>query len=220
MSTTTSDAQVGLGWTGRVMQVLGAVWTLVLVNLLFIAGVVVGLVVAGIMPAAAAASAVLLRDAEQIEHRGGAARLFVREYRRVFVRANLAGLPLLLAAALLVADALVLPRLDGPAAAALTVLTTVVGIGALLAGVIVATLLARYDDAPMALLRYAVTVVLASPFTALGILVTAGAVAVITAVFPVALPLVGASLPLVIAARLVDHRLAKLDPQHPNATSA
>ena len=52
MSTTTSDAQVGLGWTGRVMQVLGAVWTLVLVNLLFIAGVVVGLVVAGIMPAA------------------------------------------------------------------------------------------------------------------------------------------------------------------------
>lgn len=220
MSAANTDAQIGLGWTGRVMQVLGAVWTLVLVNVLFMVGALAGLVVAGILPSTAAAAAVLLRDAESVEGEGGTIRLFVREYRRVFVRANLAGIPMLLAAVLFVADTLVLPHLGGPAAAVLTALTTVIGVAALVVGLIVATLLARYDDGPGALLRYAATIALASPLTALGVLITVGAVGVIALILPVVIPLVGVSLPLAIAVRLIDRRLAKLDSSHPAARAA
>jgi uncharacterized membrane protein YesL len=210
-----TDAQLGLGWTGRVMQLLNAAWTLVLVNLLFLAGVLAGLILFGVMPAGTAAASVLLQGADAIEGHGGVIRVFIRTYRAEFRRANLAGLPFLAAAGLLGADAFVLPQREGPAATALTALTAVIGLVVLLAWVTVITLLARYDDRPIALLRYAVVVPLSFPLTSVGVLVVLGAVGVIAAIFPVVVPLVGASLPLAIAARLIDRRLARLDPQHP-----
>jgi len=207
-----ADAQLGLGWTGRVMQLLNAVWTLVLVNLLFIAGAIAGLVVLGVMPAATAAVSVLRHGgAERIERDGGVVRSFTLTYRAEFRRANLAGLPFLATALLLAADALVLPHLAGPAAAALTALTTIVALVALLALTVVITLLARYDDAPRALLRYAVAVPLSFPLTALGVLVVLTSLGVVAMIFPVVIPLVGVSLPLAVSARLIEHRLAKLD---------
>lgn len=212
-----TDAQLGLGWTGRVMQLLNAVWTLVLVNLLFLAGVLIGLVLLGIMPAGTAAASVLLRGADGVERDGGAVRVFVRAYRAEFRRANLAGIPFLAAALLLAADALVLPHLAAPAAAALTAMTTVVGLVALLAWIVVIALLVRYDDGPRSLLRYAVAVPLSFPLTSAGVLVVLASFGVIAGVFPVLIPLAGMSLPLAIAVRLIDRRLARLDPQHPLA---
>lgn len=208
------DARIGLGWAGRVMQLLSAACTLVLVNILFIAGVLAGLVVLGVMPAAAATASVLLRDRTGLERDGGAARSFLRVYRRSFVRANVVGVPFLVAAALLTVDALVLPALEGPAAAVLTALTASVALLVVGAGLVAVTLLERYDDRPALLLRYAVTVTLASPSTAAGVLAALIACGVICAVFPVLLPLIGVSLPLAICVRLIDRRLAQLDPQH------
>lgn len=206
-----ADAQVGLGWTGRVMQILQAVWTLVLVNLLFVAGVMAGLVVLGVMPASVAAASVLLRGSGD----EGTARAFARAYRGAFRRANLAGIPFVLSAALLAADALVLPHLAGPASAVLAVLTAVVGAVVLLTWTVAVALLVRYRDTPAALLRYAVAVPLAAPLTAAAVLAVLVAFGVIASVLPVIVPLAGASLPLAVAVRIVDQRLARNDPQHP-----
>lgn len=212
-----ADAQVGLGWTGRVMQVLQAVCTLVLVNLLFVAGVVAGLGILGLMPASVAAATVLLPgDASET----GTVRRFLRAYRESFVRANLTGGPLLLAGVLLAADAAVLPRLDGPVAAVLTALTTAVGLAVLLMWIVCATLLVRHRDTPVAVLRYALTIPLTSPVTGAGVLVVLVAFVVIAGVFPVVVPLIGASLPLAIAVRLIDRRLATIDARDPQPADA
>ena len=210
------DAQPALGWAGRAMQMLGAVWSLVLVNLLFLAGAVAGLIVLGVMPAATAAVSVLLRDADGVDRDGGATRIFLRTYRREFRRANLTGAPLLAAAALLTADALVLPHIRGPAAAALVVLTAAAAVLVLLTGVVAVTLLARYDDRPAAVLRYALGIALTAPLTATGVVLALVSCGIIAAVLPVFVPLAGASLPLGIAARLIDRRLRTLDPGHPD----
>lgn len=215
-----TDARLGLGWTGRVMQLLNAVWTLVLVNLLFLAGALGGLVVLGVMPAGAAAACVLLSDAAAIERDGGVVRVFVRKYRQSFRRANLAGIPFLAAVVLLAGDSLVLPHLTGPAATALTCLTAVTAVIVLLAWIVLVTLLVRYDDGPTALLRFAVTVPLTFPSSSVAVLAVLVALGIIAAVFPVVIPLAGLSLPLAIGARLIDRRLARLDPQHPAAVAA
>ena len=52
---------VPLGWAGRVMQWLGFATRLVLVNVLFVAGTLGGLVLFGLFPAAVAATTVLAR---------------------------------------------------------------------------------------------------------------------------------------------------------------
>ncbi|MGB3731934.1 DUF624 domain-containing protein [Microbacterium sp.] len=204
-----ADAQPALGWAGRVMQWLNAVLTLVLVNLLFVVGVLAGLVVLGIMPAATAAASVLLRDADGIESAGGTSRLFLRTYRAEFRRANLTGIPFLVAGTLLAADAVVLPHLQGPVAAALSALTLVATAVVLLAALVAVTLLVRYDDGPRAVLRFAVTVPLAYPLTAAGVLLVLISFGVIAGILPVLLPLVGASLPLAVAVRLIDRRLTR-----------
>lgn len=213
------DAQVGLGWTGRVMQVLQAVCTLVLVNLLFAAGVVAGLGVLGLMPASVAAATVLVRrdgddgdgDGDGDGDETGTVRRFIRAYRASFVRSNLTGIPFLVAGVLLAADAVVLPQLVGPLAAVLTVLTAAVGLAVLLMWITCVALLVRYRDTPLALLRYALPFALSTPLTGAGVLTVLVTFAVIAGVFPVVVPLVGASLPLAIAVRLIDRRLAAID---------
>ena len=52
---------VPLGWAGRVMEWLGFATRLVLVNVLFVAGTLAGLVLFGLFPAAVAATTVLAR---------------------------------------------------------------------------------------------------------------------------------------------------------------
>ncbi|MGC3986524.1 MAG: DUF624 domain-containing protein [Pseudorhodoferax sp.] len=203
-----AETYEGAGWTGRVMQALHVVGTLVLVNLLFVAGALAGLVVAGIMPAAVAAAVVLLPGADS---RDGVVRAFLRAYRAAFRRANLLGVPFLLAAVALAADAVVLPALGGPAAALLTGLTTVAGLTVLLAWTVTITLLARGERS--ASLRQAVVVVLASPLTGLGVLVALASFGAVAAIFPVVLPLLGVSLPLAMATHLVDRRLASFVPR-------
>ncbi|MFJ4046190.1 DUF624 domain-containing protein [Microbacterium sp. NPDC089987] len=222
-----ADAYPAAGWTGRVMQALNAVWTLVLVNLLFAGGVLAGLVVAGVMPAGVAAASVLLPGGPSAGD--GLVRAFARQYRASFRRASLTGIPFLIAGLLLAADAMVLSRLDGPAAAGLSALTAVVALVVIVALAVTVTLLTRHDDRPAAVLRAAVAVALAAPLTGLGVLLTLLATAVIAAVLPVTIPLVGVSLPLAIAVRLIDRRLARLplgasqpildsasDPHHPD----
>lgn len=215
-----ADAQVGLGWTGRIMQVLQAICTLVLVNLLFAAGVVVGLGVLGIMPASVAAMTVLLHGDGDDDGGAGTVRRFVRAYRASFARANLTGIPFLIAAALLAADSVVLPRLDGPPAAVLTVLTSVTALAVLLMWIVCVTLLVRYRDAPLAVLRYALPLVFSTPLTGIGVLVVLVAFAVIAAVFPVVIPLVGASLPLAIVAHMIDRRLQAIDARDAETTDS
>ena len=205
--------EMSLGWTGRVMRMLDAMCTLVLVNLLILLGTLVGLGVLGAMPSATAGAVVLLRDAERRERHGGALRLFVRVYRAEFVRSNVTGLPFVAAGLLAVADLSLLPLLAAPVAAAIGVLTVIVGIISALAALFIAVLLARYDDPPRAVRRYALSAVLASPLTAVGVLIALAGCAVIALAAPVGIPLIGAAAPLAVAARLIDRRLIQLDPQ-------
>ena len=116
----TAEALAGVGWTGRIMQILHVATSLVAVNLMFILGTLLGLGVLGLMPASVAASAVLRRgDLLTGAAEGGVVRTFWARYRAEFVRANLAGVPLGIVAVLLAADAVLLPQLEGPLSAAL-----------------------------------------------------------------------------------------------------
>ncbi|REJ07013.1 DUF624 domain-containing protein [Microbacterium bovistercoris] len=199
------------GWTGRVMRMLGFLTTLVAVNLLVIAGTAAGLVVLGLFPALVAGGTVLLRGPGE----RGALRTFLGTYGAEFRRANLVGAPFLIAGALLLADAAVLPRLAGPAGAVLLVLTGVIAAAVLVVASAAVTLLVRYDDPAPAVLRHALLVAAGSPGAALAVVVTAVAVTAVALAVPVLLPLVGMSLPLLLAMKVLDRRLMALDPGHP-----
>ena len=199
------------GWAERAMRMLQGVTTLVAVNLLILGGSLLGLVVAGLFPALVAAGAVLLRETGD----DGVWRGFVRTYRTEFRRANLVGAPLLAVAALLIADAALLPRVPGPLGAALLVLTAVFAAATLVVGAVAVTLLVRYDDRPSVVLRQALLIAAGSPGTALAVIVTAIAAGVLGLAVTVLLPLAGLSGPLLLALRLVDRRLVRIDPLHP-----
>ena len=205
------------GWAGRVMTWLRAVSALIIVNLLFVAGALIGLVVLGLMPAAAASAVCLtrLRDGEG----AGLVRVFITEYRARFVRANLLGLPFAAVALLLAADTAVLPLLPGPASAALAVFTWVAGAYALIALVGALAIDVRYRDGIGATLRFAATLPLASPVMALALAATLGVIGASLLALPMLLPLIGVSAPLFVAGWFVDHRLAQLDPEHPRAAA-
>lgn len=202
---------LGLGWTGRVMQILQVVTALIVVNVMFLLGTLLGLGLLGLMPAAVAASAVLRRG----ELLSGAAedgivRTFWGRYRAEFVRANLAGLPLAASAALLAADAVVLPQLRGPASAVLLALTGILIAGTAIIGVVTIVLLSRYADRPTAVLRFALLMPLTSPAMTAGVFVVLLAWAALASTVPLLLPLVGAAVPLAVAVRLIDRRLDRI----------
>lgn len=208
----TSEAVGGLGWTGRVMQLLHVATALIAVNLMFLAGVVLGLGVLGIMPASVAAAAVLRRDDLLAgTGEGGLVRTFIATYRAEFVRANLTGIPFGIAAVLLAADAVLLPRLQGPASAVLLVLTAALAAGVAVSGVAVVALLARYQDRPVAVLRFALVLPVSFPAAGAAVFIVLAAWAVIASIVPVLLPLIGASLPLAAAVRLIDRRLHRIE---------
>ena len=212
---------VPLGWAGRVMQWLGFATRLVLVNLLFVAGVLAGLVLFGLFPAAVAASTVLgrlrLGDAGVNSAGDHVVRDFIRVYRSQFWQANRVGSIFWLAGVVLFLNGLT----AGPTAAAspvhavLLVLAALAGLGTLAAAVTAVALCSRYRDSVTSVWRTALVLPLVSPLMSLSLLATLAAAVVIFSALPVLVPLVGVSLPVLLSGWLVGRRLAVLQTAHP-----
>lgn len=205
-----------VGWAGRVMQWLRFMITLVVVNLLFVAGTVAGLVVFGLFPAATASTILLARL------RAGApsddiVRDFISAYRAQFWHLNVVAIPFWIAAVLIAFDVLAfqaLAAVASPVSAVLLVLFVATSTMAVLAAAAAITICARYRDTARATWRYAFVLPLVSPAMSLSLIVGLGAVVIALMAFGVLVPLVGASAPLVIAGWLIDRRLAALDTEH------
>lgn len=203
---------VALGWTGRVMQWLRVITTLVLVNVLFLLGALAGLVILGTMPAAVAAASVLRRNDLLLgTAEDGVLRSFWATYRAEFWRANRAGIPFWIVGVLLAADFMVLPQLTGPISAALLVFTGALLLAAVVTFATTIALLSRYDDGAAAVLRYALVLPPTSLAMSAGVLVAVVAWALTVSVLPVLLPLVGAVIPIAIVVRLIDVRLDRIE---------
>ncbi|MCU1517361.1 MAG: hypothetical protein JWQ75_2082 [Pseudarthrobacter sp.] len=203
-----------LGWAGRVMQWLGFGTRLVLVNVLFVAGTLAGLVVFGLFPAAVAATTVLGR----LRLAGGGepvVRDFVRAYRSQFWHTNRVGGLFWLAGVVLSLNVLTMLAPAGaalsPVHAVLQVLAAVAGVGTLAAAVTAVAVCSRYRDSVRATWRTAFVLPLVSPVTGLSVLATLAASAVIFSAMPVLVPLMGASLPLLLCGWLVRRRMALLN---------
>ena len=203
---------VALGWTGRVMQWLRVITTLVLVNVLFLLGALAGLVILGTMPAAVAAASVLRRNDLLLgTAEDGVLRSFWAAYRAEFWRANRAGIPFWIVGVLLAADFMVLPQLTGPISAALLVFTGALLLAAVVTFATTIALLSRYDDGAAAVLRYALVLPPTSLAMSAGVLIAVVAWALTVSVLPVLLPLVGAAIPIAIVVRLIDVRLDRIE---------
>ena len=203
---------VALGWTGRVMQWLRVITTLVLVNVLFLLGALAGLVILGTMPAAVAAASVLRRNDLLLgTAEDGVLRSFWATYRAEVWRANRAGIPFWIVGVLLAADFMVLPQLTGPISAALLVFTGALLLAAVVTFATTIALLSRYDDGAAAVLRYALVLPPTSLAMSAGVLIAVVAWAVTVSVLPVLLPLVGAAIPIAIVVRLIDVRLDRIE---------
>lgn len=201
-----------LGWAGRLMQWLRVAMALVITNLMFLFGALAGLVLFGAMPAAVAATAVLRRNDLLLgTAETGLVCTFWRTYRAEFWRANRAGIPFWIAGALLAADLILLPQSAGPLSAALLVFTLALAVGFVLTLATTVTLLSRYDDGTVAVLRYAVVLPAASLPVSAALVVTLAAWAAIVMTLPVLLPLLGAAVPLVVIVRLMDARLDRIE---------
>ncbi|HLS92552.1 MAG TPA: DUF624 domain-containing protein [Microbacterium sp.] len=205
------------GWAARVMSWLRALSALIVVNLLIVAGTLVGAVVLGTLPALSAGAVCLtqLRDGDGT----GLVRRYVAEYRARFRRANALGAPFALVGALLLADTAVLPSLPQPAGAMLAVFTWIIAAYAAVALLAALAIDVRYRDRILPTLRFAAGLPLASPAMTLSLV---GSLAVIVAsllALPMLIPLVGISVPLFVGGWFVDHRLAQLDAHHPRAAA-
>ncbi|PTT65497.1 YesL family protein [Arthrobacter sp. HMWF013] len=208
-----------LGWAGRLMDWLRFLTRLVLVNVLFVAGTLAGLGILGLFPAAVAATTVLARL------RGGSAgdhvvRDFITAYRFQFRHANRVGSLFWLAGVVLLLNFEVLLGPAGtpmaPAGhAVLLVLTIVAAAGTATAAATAVTLCSRYRDSVTSTWRTAFMLPLVSPAMSFSLLVTIVAAVVVFSGAGVLVPLVGASVPLLLAGWLVGRRLARLEASGP-----
>lgn len=204
-----------LGWAGRLMQWLRFATRLVLVNVLFVAGALGGLVLFGLFPAAVAASTVLgrLRQGDGGDH---VVRDFAKVYRSRFWYANRVGGIFWLAGVVLCLNVLTVLApsggvLSAPVRLVLLVLAAVAGLGTLAAAAAAVALCSRYRDPLAGIWRTAFVLPLVSPLMSLSLLATLAAAGVIFSAMPVLLPLVGASVPLLLSGWLVGRRLAVLE---------
>ncbi|WP_258804363.1 YesL family protein [Pseudarthrobacter sp. NS4] len=209
-----------LGWAGRLMEWLRFATSLVLVNVLFIAGSLAGLVLLGIFPAAVAATTVLARlRAGETAH---VVRDFVAVYRSRFRHANLVGSIFWLAGLLLGLNLLaaMVPSGTGasPVSAVLLLLSVLAGAATLLAAAAAVTLCGRYRDSVLNTWKAAFLLPLVSPGMSVSLLGVLAALAVIFAAAPILLPLVGAAVPLLACGALVSRRAARLWDQLPAGT--
>lgn len=125
---TSAQASAAVGFTGVLVRICGVVYRLVLLHLLWVAGMLVGGVVLGIGPATAAAYLVAARDEGEDASARRTARAFIAAYRRGFARANAVALALALLVAVVVAATALLPHLFGVA----VILTRAALLGAVL----------------------------------------------------------------------------------------
>jgi uncharacterized membrane protein YesL len=203
-----------IGWAGRLMEWLQFGARLVLVNVLFVAGTLAGLVLFGLFPAAVAATALLARL------RTGAAgdhlvRDFITAYRAQFWHVNRVGSVFWLAAVVLFLNALsVLGRPASGSApameAVLLVLTVAAGAGTLAAAATAVAVCSRYRDTVLRTWRLAFVLPLVSPLMSLSLLASLVALTVVFAGMSVLVPLIGASVPLLLSGWLVGRRLGTL----------
>jgi uncharacterized membrane protein YesL len=203
-----------IGWAGRLMEWLQFGACLVLVNILFVAGTLAGLVLFGLFPAAVAATALLARL------RAGAAgdhlvRDFITAYRAQFWHVNRVGSIFWPAAVVLFLNALsVLGRPSGGSApameAVLLVLTVAAGAGTLAAAATAVAICSRYRDTVLRTWRLAFVLPLVSPLMSLSLLASLVALTVVFAGMSVLVPLIGASVPLLLSGWLVGRRLGTL----------
>jgi uncharacterized membrane protein YesL len=205
-----------LGWAGRLMDWLRFSTRLVLVNLLFVIGALAGLVVFGVFPAAVAATTVLgrLRYASAGD---SVVRDFIAAYRFQFRHANLVGAAFWIAGVVLVLDFTVLLGPAGTAMppavhAVLLTLSTLAAIGTAATAV---ALCSRYRDTVARTWRTAFMLPLVSPVMSLSLLLTLAAAAVVFSGMTVLVPMVGASVPLLISGWLVGRRLTGMEPAGP-----
>jgi uncharacterized membrane protein YesL len=208
-----------LGWAGRVMGWLRFSTALVLVNVLFVAGTLAGLLVLGLFPAAVAASTVLarLRHGSAGDH---LARDFVAAFRYQFRHANLVGGAFWIAGVVLVLN---FWTLLGPAGTAmphlgravLLVLSAVAAAVTVAAAATAVSVCTRYRDTVSKTWRAAFLLPVLSPVMGLSLLATLAAATVIFSGMTVLVPLVGASLPLLLSGWLVGSRLGMLEPASP-----
>lgn len=192
----------------QLMTWLQVLTRLVLVQLMVMVLTALGLGVLGAAPAAAAAARVAgpIRRDETLPVVG----TMWRTWRATFWRANLAAAP---PAVLLVAAAgnLLLLTVGGvevpaPAGALLASLAALIGLVALLVWLVSVVLSSEEQSTPGQVLRAAVLLPLAVPGTALSLLVTLAAVALIVAVVPVLGVLCGASAVIMLTELLVSTR--------------
>ena len=197
------------GWAGRLMDWLRFVMQLVLLNLLFLAGTLAGLVVIGIFPSAVAATVVLarLRAGDQGD------RLisdFVTAYRAQFVHANRVGSLFTIAGLLALLNAASLPDAATDLQLALSALAVVVSVALAASAGAAVVICSRHRDTVRRTWRYALVLPLASPVMTLAWLVSMAGVAVLLSGVSALLPLVGASLPLLVSGVVIGHRLDTL----------
>lgn len=206
-----ADAQEVPGWSGRIMVWLRVVAQLIAIQLLLIAGTLLGLVVAGLGPAAVAGGALLSRlvhgDASETVWRD-----FWSVYRAQFRRAALVTAPLIGLIALAWYEALVLLS-HGTDAVAAVLAGAVIAAG--LYGVTTLAyagpVLRRYTDGPARTLRFLALAPLLSPLYALGAAVTAVSITLVGIRYPIALALAGLSIPLLLTGLIVDRWLDGVD---------
>jgi uncharacterized membrane protein YesL len=206
-----------LGWAGRVMEWLGFATRLVLVNVLFVAGALAGVVVFGLFPAAVAATTVLarLRSGAAGEH---LVRDFVTVYRSQFWHANRVGSIFWPAGVVLFLNGLTVlgpagaAMLSSPVYAALLLLAAVVGMGIMMAAATAVAVCSRYRDSVSRTWRTAFMLPLVSPVMGISLLLSLVAFAVVFSGMTVLVPLVGFSVPLLISGWLVGRRLEALEP--------
>jgi uncharacterized membrane protein YesL len=188
---------------------------LVLVNVLFVIGTLAGLVILGLFPAAVAAATVLtrLRTGTAGDH---LVRDFITAYRFQFRHTNRVGSIFWLSGVVLLLN---IQALLGPAGTAmapaanavLLALTTVAAVATVTAAATAVAVCSRYRDSVTRTWRTALMLPLVSPAMSLSLLVTLAAAAVVFSGATVLVPLVGASVPLLIAGWLVERRLAGLE---------
>ena len=206
-----------IGWAGKAMQWLRFAIAFVLINLLFIAGIVAGLVVFGVFPAATAA-AILLGRLRAGQPSDRLVRDFITAYRAQFWHLAVVAIPFWIAAVLVFLDLVAFQTTvvaDSPVSAVLLVLLVVASVCTLLAGLSAITICTRYRDSARSIWRYAFVLPFVSPLMSVSLILGLGALTVALFQFGVLIPLVGASAPLFLAGWIIDHRLAALDATHP-----
>ena len=203
----------GIGWAGRVMSWLRFALALVVLNLLFVAGTLAGLVVFGVFPAAVATSIVAARLRAGVPP-DSLVRDFVTAYTSQFRHLAVVALPFHLAAVVIALDLVAFQTLAAAGSALATVLLAVFvasGVITALAALSAISICARYRASAWATWRFAVALPLISPGTSVSLLLSLGVLSYLLMAFGVLVPLVGASAPLFLAGWLLDARLTRTD---------